>query len=162
MGPALDGDMGMAVNGRRTATVPMVPPVVPKPAVLPVDSARRSTPGAPRAGVLRVPAAPEPALDRPPADLGGDRERMINRQGAVIALLCGILLFIVLGYAATAIVRVLPPRIQYVGQETVYAAGTGVAVEWRLFLQVHGESVTAVFYSERELVRMTDELGRRD
>jgi hypothetical protein len=95
--------------------------------------------------VLRTTTAPEPAP---------------RREHAVIALLAGILSLVLLGQAATAILHSLPPRIRFVSQETVYTQG--VAVEWRLHLQIRGESVTAAFYSERELIRVTDELGGRE
>lgn len=78
----------------------------------------------------------------------------------MIALLAGILALVVLGQAATAIVRALPPRIQYVGVETVYHQGR--PVEWRVKLRVREEDLVASFWSEREQIRLADELGVRE
>ena len=138
------------MNGKRTATVSMVQPVVPAPSVPPV--ARPGGPAPTRGRVFRLPGAPEPTVGRAAVDHRRDR--------AVIALLTGILTLVVLGHAATAIVRALPPRIEFVSQDTTVVQG--FAVEWKVHLRVAGEEVTATFYSEREQIRLMDELIGRE
>lgn len=79
-----------------------------------------------------------------------------KREPAVIALLAALLALVILGHAAVAIVGALPPRIEYVGQDRVMLQG--FAVEWTVTMRIAGEPITATFYSEKEQVRLLDEL----
>lgn len=80
-----------------------------------------------------------------------------ERYRALVILLAGILALVLLGQAVVAVVGVLPPRIEYVGQDRVMV--NGWAVEWTVTMRVGGHEVVATFYSEAEQMRLLDEIG---
>ena len=141
------------MNGKRTATVPVVQAVVPAPAVSPV--ARPGGPAAARDRLLRLPQPTGPTVERSGHDDRG-RERL------TVWILAAILVIVLLGQAATAIlleVHTPTQEVRYLTTDTYRVEGW--PVEWKVRLEIRGEPVVVSVWSEREAVRLEDAFGGR-
>jgi len=85
-----------------------------------------------------------------------------GRERLTVWILAAILVIVLLGQAATAILREVhtpTQEVRYLTTDTYRVEGW--PVEWKVRLEIRGEPVVVSVWSEREAVRLEDAFGGR-